>query len=82
MGLSLQDRVALLPPEERKAWLEELPDYLIREMERGEWWWVSRPEQVPPDGGWFICLALAGRGFWEKQSRFRVDRKPSPEASL
>src|SRR5690348_10889658 len=63
MGLSLQDRVALLPREERNAWLETLSDDLIEEMRRGEWWWVSRPEQVPPPGPWFVCLALAGRGF-------------------
>jgi phage terminase large subunit-like protein len=68
MGLSLQDRVALLPVEERNAWLAELPDYLIEEMERGEWWWVSRPEQVPPPGNWFVCLALAGRGFGKSRS--------------
>lgn len=34
-------------------------------MARGEWWWVARPEQVPPPGNWFVCLALAGRG-WGK----------------
>lgn len=63
MGLSLQDRVALLPVDARKAWLAQQPDYILEEIARGEWWWVSRPEQVPPPGGWMICLALAGRGF-------------------
>jgi len=65
MGLSLQDRVAALPEPERLAWLAGQPPYMIEEMLRGEWWWVARPEQVPPDGGWFVCLALAGRGFRE-----------------
>lgn len=65
MGLSLQDRVALLPAEVRQAWLADQPEELIEEMLRGEWWWVSRPEQVPPPGNWFVCLALAGRG-WGK----------------
>jgi phage terminase large subunit-like protein len=32
---------------------------------RGDWWWVARPEQIPPPGNWFVCLALAGRG-WGK----------------
>jgi phage terminase large subunit-like protein len=68
MGLSLEDRVALLPPEDRAEWLATLPDYLIEEMQRGEWWWVSRPEQVPPPGGWFVCLALAGRGFGKSRA--------------
>lgn len=38
------------------------------EMARGEWWWVARPEQIPPPGGWLICLALAGRGFGKSRS--------------
>lgn len=68
MGLSLQDRVALLPTEERLAWLAEQPEWMIQEMARGEWWWIARPEQIPPPGGWFVCLALAGRGFGKSRS--------------
>jgi phage terminase large subunit-like protein len=37
-------------------------------MLRGEWWWVARPEQIPPAGQWFVCLALAGRGFGKSRS--------------
>jgi phage terminase large subunit-like protein len=68
MGLSLQDRVAALPERERLSWLAEQPPYLVEEMARGEWWWVSRPEQVPPQGGWLTCLALAGRGFGKSRA--------------
>ena len=68
MGLSLQDRVALLPVEERLAWLAAQPEWMVQEMARGEWWWIARPEQVPPPGGWFVCLALAGRGFGKSRS--------------
>lgn len=68
MGLSLQDRFALLPSEERQLWLATQPDYVIDEILRGEWWWVARPEQVPPDGGWLVCLALAGRGFGKSRA--------------
>lgn len=68
MGLSLQGRVAALPPAEREAWLAAQPDWMIEEMARGEWWWVARPEQVPPPGGWFVCLALAGRGFGKSRA--------------
>lgn len=57
-----------MPAEERQAWLASQPDFLIEEILRGEWWWVARPEQVPPDGGWFVCLALAGRGFGKSRS--------------
>ncbi len=68
MGLSLQDRVALLPSEERQAWLRTLSPRVIEEIGRGEWWWVARPEQVPPPGNWFVCLALAGRGFGKSRA--------------
>jgi len=68
MGLSLQDRVALLPVDQRQAWLAQQPEYIINEILRGEWWWVARPEQIPPDGDWFVCLALAGRGYGKSRS--------------
>ncbi len=68
MGLSLQDRVAALPVIEREAWLQSQPLFIIDEILRGEWWWVSRPEQVPPPGNWFVCLALAGRGFGKSRA--------------
>lgn len=55
--------MALLPEAERKRWLESQPEHVVDEILRGEWWWVARPEQIPPDGEWFVCLALAGRGF-------------------
>lgn len=68
MGLSLQNRVALLPAAERIAWVRSQPDYIQSEILRGEWWWVARPEQIPPLGHWFVCLALAGRGFGKSRS--------------
>lgn len=77
MGMSLQQRVALLPERERQAYLTSQPDYIRDEMLRGEWWWTARPEQVPPiDVPWFICLALAGRGWGKSRagSEWIVDR--------
>lgn len=68
MGLSLQDRVALLPADEREAWIREQPPWILEEIQRGEWWWVARPEQVPPPGNWLVCLALAGRGFGKSRA--------------
>lgn len=65
MGLSLMQRVAQLPPEARGEWLHELSDQALIEVGRGEWWYVARPEQIPPPGDWLIALALAGRG-WGK----------------
>jgi phage terminase large subunit-like protein len=68
--------MALLPSDVRRAWIAKQPDYILQEILRGEWWWVSRPEQVPPIGDWFICLALAGRGFGKSRagSEWIVDR--------
>lgn len=63
--MSLQQRYALLPEEDRRKFVLSQPDYIKNEMLRGEWWWTARPEQVPPEIPWFICLALAGRG-WGK----------------
>lgn len=65
MGLSLMQRVALLPADMRDQWLNQQPDHVLEEINRGEWWWVARPEQIPPPGDWLIALALAGRG-WGK----------------
>lgn len=65
MGLSLAERVALLPPDQQQAWISSQPAHILEEMARGEWWWVARPEQIPPPGDWLVHLALAGRG-WGK----------------
>jgi phage terminase large subunit-like protein len=76
MSLSLKKRVSLLPKEKRDAWIREQPDWLLKEIARNEWWWTSRPEQIPPDGDWLVHLALAGRG-WGKSmagSEWLVER--------
>jgi hypothetical protein len=57
--------MALLPREEREAWLASQPDWVVEEIARDEWWWTARPEQIPPAGDWSVALALAGRG-WGK----------------
>jgi len=81
-------RVALLPPEEREQWLSSLPENVLLEIARGEWWYVARPEQIPPPGDWLIALALAGRGWgksragaeWltEQVTRHPYDRQGRP----
>ena len=66
MGLSVAERLATLPTEERQEFLASQTPEILDEMLRGEWWYVSRPEQVPPENGpWLLALALAGRG-WGK----------------
>jgi len=66
VGLSIAQRVALLPRSVRDPWLAALPPEILEEINRNEWWWVARPEQLPPvTGDWLVALALAGRG-WGK----------------
>ena len=61
----MAERVARLPVDQREAWLNAQTPQVLEEMARGEWWWVARPEQIPPPGDWLVHLALAGRG-WGK----------------
>lgn len=68
MAPSLAQRFAALPATARRQWIAGQPAEILEEMARGEWWWVSRPEQVPPPGDWFVHLALAGRGFGKSRS--------------
>jgi phage terminase large subunit-like protein len=62
MGLSLAQQMAALPPRERVDILAKLPDDVVAEMLAGEWWFVARPEQIPPSGPELIVLFCAGRG--------------------
>lgn len=68
MGLSIAQRLALLPGDVRTRWLSEQTSDVIREMRRGEWWYTARPEQVPPPGDWMIALYMAGRGAGKSRS--------------
>lgn len=69
MGQSIRDRLTALPRDEREAWVLDKPDWMLDEMERGEWWYTARPEQIPPeDAPWMISLFLAGRGSGKTRS--------------
>lgn len=81
MGLSQQQRLALLPKAEREAFLATLDDDVLEEMNRGEWWFTARPEQIPPRGPEMIYLFMAGRGSGKSRSGSewivdQVDRHP------
>lgn len=68
MGLSIAQRVANLPKVERRDLLSKLPEKILAEMLQEEWWFVARPEQIPPPGDWLICLFMAGRGAGKSRS--------------
>lgn len=60
---SILRRLSQLEPEQVEAWLASLPEKTVEEIALGEWWATARPEQIPPEGDWFIHMVLAGRGF-------------------
>lgn len=76
MGMSLKEEFALLDDEVQEAILADLDPDVVRQMAISEWWWESRPEQVPPDGDWTVHLYLAGRGAGKTRSgaEWMVDR--------
>lgn len=62
MGLSLKERLVRLPADVRNAYLSTLPEEVLAEMNRNEWWFTARPEQIPPQGPELIYLFMGGRG--------------------
>jgi phage terminase large subunit-like protein len=68
MGLSLKQRVMQMPKHLRHEFLDSLDPQVLEMIAREEWFWVARPEQMPPKGDWSICLMLAGRGFGKTRS--------------
>lgn len=63
MSDSLAKSVARLPLEDQETWLEALEDELRRELAKLPWWFIGRPEQLLPEGPWFIWLLMTGRRF-------------------
>jgi phage terminase large subunit-like protein len=67
--LSRKEQMALLPSRERIAILRSLPQVVLEEMLRDEWWFTARPEQIPPAAAEaFIYLFMAGRGAGKSRS--------------
>lgn len=75
-GMSMKERVARMPPDAQARFLRSLPVESLIEIVRDEWWWTSRPEQVPPPGAWLIYLVLSGRGWGKSRAgaEWIVDR--------
>ncbi|HYI39267.1 MAG TPA: terminase family protein [Allosphingosinicella sp.] len=59
---SLAERLAMLEPATRSAFLKTLPARLKR-IFLSDWHMLARPAQVAPQGDWRIWLIMAGRGF-------------------
>jgi phage terminase large subunit-like protein len=71
VALSIAQRMAKLPAVQRDALIADMPENVLFEMLRGEWWFVARPEQIPPWGSSFLAfviLYMAGRGAGKSRS--------------
>ena len=51
------------PEDEQKQIVEGLDLATVKAMSERAWWFMARPEQLPPQGAWSVWLLLAGRGF-------------------
>lgn len=65
MGLSVLDRLAVLPAEARVEYLDTLTNEQLEALLDQDWSVRARPEQLPPDLPHLIWLIRAGRG-WGK----------------
>ncbi len=61
-ALSTIERIALLPPKERRRLLKRRSDEQLEELV-ARWTFWARPGQRPPEGAWRTWLLLAGRGY-------------------
>lgn len=68
MGLSLKEKVASMPPRQQAQFLADLDVETLQAIAREEWFWVQRPEQVPPSGPWSTHIYMAGRGAGKTRS--------------
>jgi phage terminase large subunit-like protein len=76
---SLAERLAMLEPEVRLAFLKGLPARLRGEFLK-HWEMLARPAQLAPDGDWRIWMIMAGRGFGKTRAgaQWVLDLAQSP----
>lgn len=65
---SFREQLAAMDLNEAEQILALSTEQELIEMARGEWWYVSRPEQVPSPGNWTIHLFMGGRGTGKTQA--------------
>lgn len=68
MGLSLKATVRSWPQATQEEWIASLDEQTLAEVARDEWWFSSRPEQVPVNGPWNVHVVLSGRGWGKTRS--------------
>jgi phage terminase large subunit-like protein len=60
--LSTIEKIALLPPKERRKFIGRLSEKKLEELV-ARWVMWARQGQLPPDGDWRVWLLMAGRGY-------------------
>lgn len=65
---SPSEQLALLPPDEREAWLRTQTPGIIAQIRRGAWWWRRRPKQCEPAGDWLVWVIGSGRGWGKNET--------------
>lgn len=62
MARSLAEKIAALPEADRKIAMEGFDEETLKNLQYDAKFWL-RPEQIIPDGDWYITALVAGRGF-------------------
>jgi phage terminase large subunit-like protein len=62
MRCSIAERLAMIEPGARNAFVKRLPARLRGEF-LGSWEMLARPAQLQPEGDWRTWMIMAGRGF-------------------
>jgi predicted phage terminase large subunit-like protein len=62
MALNPKDQFSLLPRHQQQSFIDGLSEHEAQALLESWEHWLARPEQLPPEGDWFIWLFLAGRG--------------------
>lgn len=78
MSKSLAEQLASLPEAERQAILDDLTPEQAANLEYDANFWL-RPEQIIPDGDWYITALIAGRGFGKTLAMSQWIRKKAME---
>jgi phage terminase large subunit-like protein len=78
---SVAERIAMLDPADRLAFVKRLPARLRGEFLRS-WDALARPGQQPPEGDWRIWMIMAGRGFGKTRAGAQWVLKLAQEPGL
>jgi len=72
------ERVAMLPLQAQRRFIDSLPPALREELEL--WGGGARPAQQCPDGDWRVWLVMAGRGFGKTRAgaEWVLDKAEAP----